>query len=119
MPVKVNTVTCAGKGFVTPNSHDELPHSFLSTTDNSNLSTMLFSSLCIFYALFPSACLFIDRTLNSYEILFYYTLLLGTSVHYRQFGYGIFSRAGQNYLENLRTLRFKINEYTHLFQIKK
>ena len=28
VPVKVNTVTCAGKGFVTPNKHDELPHSF-------------------------------------------------------------------------------------------
>ena len=36
VPVKVNTVTCAGKGFVTPNIHDELPHSFFSTTDNSN-----------------------------------------------------------------------------------
>ena len=31
-----NTVTCAGKGFVTPNKHDELPHSFYSTTDNNN-----------------------------------------------------------------------------------
>ena len=30
VPVKVNTVTCAGKGFVTPNKHDELPHSFYS-----------------------------------------------------------------------------------------
>ena len=36
VPVKVNTVTCAGKGFVTPNKHDELPHSFYSTTDNNN-----------------------------------------------------------------------------------
>ena len=36
VPVKVNTVTCAGKGFVTPNKHDELPHSFYSTTDNDN-----------------------------------------------------------------------------------
>ena len=25
--VKVNTVTCAGKGFVTSNIHDELPYS--------------------------------------------------------------------------------------------
>ena len=32
----VNTVTCAGKGFVTPKKHDELPHSFYSTTDNNN-----------------------------------------------------------------------------------
>ena len=36
VPVKVNTVTCASKGFVTPNEHDELPHSFYSTTDNNN-----------------------------------------------------------------------------------
>ena len=36
VPVKVNTVTCAGKGFVTPNKHDELPHSFYSTKDNNN-----------------------------------------------------------------------------------
>ena len=36
VPVKVNTVTCAGKGFVTPNIHDELPHSFFSATENSN-----------------------------------------------------------------------------------
>ena len=36
MPVKVNTVTCAGKGFVTPHIHDELPHRFFITTDNSN-----------------------------------------------------------------------------------
>ena len=34
MPVKVNTVTCASKGFVIPNIHDELPHSFFSTRDN-------------------------------------------------------------------------------------
>jgi len=27
VPVKVNTVTCAGKGFVTSNIHDELPYS--------------------------------------------------------------------------------------------
>ena len=27
VPVKVDTVTCAGKGFVTPNLHDKLPHS--------------------------------------------------------------------------------------------
>ena len=36
VPVKVNTATCAGKGFVTPNRHDELLHSFYSTTDNNN-----------------------------------------------------------------------------------
>ena len=36
VPVKVNTVTCAGKGFVTLNIHDELPYSFFSTMDNSN-----------------------------------------------------------------------------------
>ena len=36
VPVKVNTVTCAGKGFVTLNIHDELPYSFFSTKDNSN-----------------------------------------------------------------------------------
>ena len=36
MLVKVNTVTCAGKGFVTPNKREELPDSFYSTTDNNN-----------------------------------------------------------------------------------
>ena len=42
VPVKVNTVTCAGKGFVTPNKHDELPHSFYSTTDNNNYQQCIF-----------------------------------------------------------------------------
>ncbi len=42
VPVKVNTVTCAGKGFVTSNIHDELPHSFFSTMDNSNYLQCLF-----------------------------------------------------------------------------
>ena len=36
VPVKVNTVTCAGKRFVTPNKHNELPHSFFSITGNNN-----------------------------------------------------------------------------------
>ena len=45
VPVKVNTVTCAGKGFVTPNKHDELPHSFYSTTDNNNYQQWSFLSL--------------------------------------------------------------------------
>ena len=44
VPVKVNTVTCAGKGFVTPNKHDELPHSFYSTTDNNNYQQWTFPS---------------------------------------------------------------------------
>ena len=44
VPVKFNTVTCAGKGFVTPNIHDELPHSFFSTRDNSNyLQCLIYS----------------------------------------------------------------------------
>ena len=42
MPVKFNTVTCAGKGFVTPNKQDELPHSFYSTTDNNNYQQWYF-----------------------------------------------------------------------------
>ena len=90
-----------------------------SNTENTFIQqySMLFSSLCIFYALFPSACLFIDydRKLNSYEILFYYTLLLGTSVHQRHFGYGISSRVGQNYLANLRTQKKSL--YSTLFHI--
>ena len=43
MPVKVNTVTCDSKGFVIPNIHDELPHSFFSTRDNSNYQQFLIS----------------------------------------------------------------------------
>ena len=42
VPVKVNTVTCAGKGFVTPNKHDELPHSFYSTKDYNNYQQWTF-----------------------------------------------------------------------------
>jgi 2-acylglycerol O-acyltransferase 2 len=47
VPVKVNTVTCDGKGFVTSNIHEELPHSFYSTTDNSNYLQCIITSNCI------------------------------------------------------------------------
>ena len=46
VPVKVNTITCAGKGFVTPNKHDELPHSFYSTTDNNNYQQCILPPEC-------------------------------------------------------------------------
>ena len=62
VPVKVNTVTCAGKGFVTPNKHDELPHSFYSTTDNNNYQQWNF-------------LLFSASEISSSGISFYFQLL--------------------------------------------
>ena len=43
VPVKVNTVTCAGKGFVTPNKHDELPYSFY----NGRIIIIINNEFCI------------------------------------------------------------------------
>ena len=65
--------TCAGKGFVTPNKHDELPHSFCSTMDNNNYRQ------CVL--LIPFLFMYdIDRDMNlqrnNYNNLFFYRCTL-------------------------------------------